>query len=132
MKPGELLAGSAAAIAEAVRTRTVSASAMVEASLARIAAIDPAVNAFTDVIAERARARAAALDQRLADGDGDGAGDALPLAGVPFAVKNLFDIAGLTTRAGSRIEREHPPAAVASTPRSTHAGSARSPPCSAS
>ena len=110
MRPGELLAGSAAAIAEAVRTRAVSASAMVEASLARIAAIDPAVNAFTDVVADRARGRAAALDRRLADGDG--ASDALPLAGVPFAVKNLFDVAGLTTRAGAKIERERPPAAV--------------------
>ena len=108
MRPGELLAGSAAAIAEAVRARAVSASAMVEASLARIAAIDPAVNAFTDVVAERARGRAAALDRRLAGGDG--ASDALPLAGVPFAVKNLFDVAGLTTRAGAKIERERPPA----------------------
>ena len=34
-----------------------------------------------------------------------------PLAGVPFAVKNLFDVAGLPTRAGSRINRERPPAA---------------------
>jgi len=110
MKPGELLAGSAAAIAEAVRTHAVSASAMVEASLARIAAIDPAVNAFTDVVADRARGRAAALDRRLADDDG--ASDALPLAGVPFAVKNLFDVAGLTTRAGAKIERERPPATV--------------------
>ena len=108
MRPGELLAGTAAAIAEAVRARAVSASAMVEASLARIAAIDPAVNAFTDVVAERARGRAAALDRRLAGGDG--ASDALPLAGVPFAVKNLFDVAGLTTRAGAKIERERPPA----------------------
>jgi len=110
MRPGELLAGSAAAIAEAVRARTISAAAMVEASLARIAAIDPAVNAFTDVVAERARARAAALDERLAAGEG--ASEALPLAGVPFAVKNLFDVAGLTTRAGAKIERENAPAAV--------------------
>jgi len=110
MRPGELLAGSAAAIADAVRTHAVSASSMVEASLARIAAIDPAVNAFTDVVAARARTRAATLDQRLADSDGNSA--ALPLAGVPFAVKNLFDVAGLTTRAGAKIERERPPAAV--------------------
>ena len=75
------------AIAEAVRTRTVSASAMVEASLARIAAIDPAVNAFTDVVADRARGRAAALDRRLADDDG--ASDALPLAGVLVTAVHL-------------------------------------------
>ena len=85
-------------------TRAVSASAMVEASLARIAATDPAVNAFTDVVAERARARGRGARRALAGGDG--AARALPLAGVPFAVKNLFDVAGLTTRAGSKIERE--------------------------
>ena len=35
-----------------------------------------------------------------------------PLAGVPFAVKNLFDVAGLPTLAGSKINRDHPPAAA--------------------
>ena len=110
MRAGELLVGTAGAIAAAVQARTISAAAMVDASLARIGAIDPAVNAFTDVVAERARARAAALDKRLAEGDEGSAG--LPLAGVPFAVKNLFDVAGLTTRAGSKIEREKAPASV--------------------
>jgi len=110
MRAGELLVGTAGAIAAAVQARTISAAAMVDASLARIGAIDPAVNAFTDVVAERARARAAALDKRLAEGDEGSA--ALPLAGVPFAVKNLFDVAGLTTRAGSKIEREKAPASV--------------------
>jgi len=110
MRAGELLVGTAGAIAAAVQARTISAAAMVDASLARIGTIDPAVNAFTDVVAERARARAAALDKRLAEGDEGSA--ALPLAGVPFAVKNLFDVAGLTTRAGSKIEREKAPASV--------------------
>jgi aspartyl-tRNA(Asn)/glutamyl-tRNA(Gln) amidotransferase subunit A len=64
------------------------------------------LNAFTDVIAERARSRAAAIDARRAKGEPVG-----PLAGVPFAVKNLFDVAGLPTRAGSKINRERPPAA---------------------
>jgi len=52
----ELLLGSAAGIAAAVRERRSSAGAVVEASLARIAATDAAVNAFTDRTAERARA----------------------------------------------------------------------------
>jgi aspartyl-tRNA(Asn)/glutamyl-tRNA(Gln) amidotransferase subunit A len=58
------------------------------------------------VVEERALARAAAVDQARAAGRPLGA-----LAGVPFAVKNLFDIAGLPTIAGSKINRKHPPAA---------------------
>jgi amidase/aspartyl-tRNA(Asn)/glutamyl-tRNA(Gln) amidotransferase subunit A len=104
----ELLLSSAAGIAAALREGRSSAGAVVEASLARIAATDEAVNAFTDRTAERARARAADLDARLAAGDATTR--ALPLLGVPFAVKNLFDVAGLTTRAGSKIERDRPPA----------------------
>jgi 1-carboxybiuret hydrolase len=79
----------------------MSAVADVEAALARIAERNPALNAFTAVTGDRARARAAHLDA---------SGEDLPLKGVPFAVKNLFDIAGLPTLAGSRINREHPPA----------------------
>ncbi len=104
MSAADLLLGPASAIAAAVRAGEVSATDVVEASLSRVAATDPAVNAFTDVLAERALGRAAALDAR-----GDPAA-ALPLLGVPFAVKNLFDVAGLATRAGSKIERERMPA----------------------
>ncbi len=71
-------------------------------TLARIEALNPAVNAFTDVTAERALARADGLDAGRHRG---------PLAGMPFAVKNLIDIAGLPTRAGSKINREREPAA---------------------
>jgi amidase/aspartyl-tRNA(Asn)/glutamyl-tRNA(Gln) amidotransferase subunit A len=78
-----------------------SAVARVQASLARIAATDARVNAFTAVLADRALARAEALDRE---------GHAGPLAGVPFAVKNLFDVQGLPTLAGSRIGREAAPA----------------------
>ncbi len=105
-----LLAGGAGEIAGAVRDRSVSAAEMVEASLARIAATDGVVNAFTDLTAGRARRRAGALDLHLARTDA--ATDALPLLGVPFAVKNLFDVAGLVTRAGSKIERDKPAASV--------------------
>ena len=59
------------------------------------------LNAFTAVTAERARARAAAIDAARAAGKPVG-----PLAGVPFAVKNLIDIAGLPTLAGSKINRD--------------------------
>ena len=108
MTADELLLQPAATIAQAVREGRATASALVEASLTRIAASDGAVNAFTDLTAERARASAAALDQRLAAGDETTR--ALPLLGVPYAVKNLFDVQGLTTLAGSKIERGRPAA----------------------
>jgi len=87
----------------------MSAVASVEAGLARIARHEPALGAFTAVLADRARARAAWIDAaRAADPPGAG-----PLAGMTFAVKNLFDVAGLVTLAGSRIERERPGVAPA-------------------
>ena len=102
----DLAEASALDIARAVTEGTTSASAVVEAALARIAAQNRTLNAFTDVTADRARSRSAAVDARRAKGEPTG-----PLAGVPFAVKNLFDIAGLPTRAGSKINRDLPPAA---------------------
>ncbi len=108
MNADELLLGSAADMASAVRGGAISASALVHASLARICATDKVVNAFTDVLAQRALNAATALDGRLAVGDTTARN--LPLLGVPFAVKNLFDVAGLTTLAGSKIERGQPAA----------------------
>ena len=110
MRAAELLRQDGAAMADAVRRREVTATALVEASLARITATDARVNAFTERTSSRALQRAAAIDRQLAS-DGGTALSALPLLGVPFAVKNLFDIAGVTTLAGSRIERGSPPAA---------------------
>lgn len=95
---------SAAEIAQAVSSRKIAALAATEAALARIAAHDKVLNAFTDVTADRARARASAVDAAIAAGQPVG-----PLAGVPFAVKNLIDVQGLPTRAGSKINRDLPP-----------------------
>jgi 1-carboxybiuret hydrolase len=99
------ITASAAEIANAVRTGSISASQVTEAVLAAIRMRGQTLNAFTAVTEERARAKAAALDAQRAQGGALG-----PLAGVPFAVKNLFDVAGLPTLAGSKINREHPPA----------------------
>src|SRR5262245_40619842 len=92
-------------IADAVASGQ-SAMVVAEAALARIERLDPKLNAFTAGRTERARARAAASDNSRANGKPLG-----PLAGVPFAVKNLFDVAGLPTLAGSKINRDHAPAA---------------------
>ena len=97
---------SASEIARAVADGQRSALAVTEAALARIKRLNPKLNAFTDVVAERARSKARALDR--ARGEGQRLG---PLAGVPFAVKNLFDVKGLPTRAGSKINRSQAPAA---------------------
>ncbi len=98
--------GSAAEIADAVTAGRVSALQVTEDALARILERDPLLNSFTDVLAERARKRAQAIDAARAAKQPLG-----PLAGVPFAVKNLFDVSGLPTRAGSKINRELAPSA---------------------
>ncbi|MEO5669286.1 MAG: AtzE family amidohydrolase [Ramlibacter sp.] len=76
-----------------------------EAAIARTVAVDSRVNAFTDRTFDRARAEAGAIDARRARGE-----LLPPLAGLPYAVKNLFDVEGLTTLAGSKINRGLPPA----------------------
>lgn len=95
---------TAAEIASAVAGGRMSALDATEAALARIKQHDGVLNSFTDVTADRAGARARAVDADIAAGKTVG-----PLAGVPFAVKNLFDVAGLPTRAGSKINRDLAP-----------------------
>jgi 1-carboxybiuret hydrolase len=96
---------SAAEIAHAVDAGELSAAEMVEQALLAITMRDPVLNCFTAITAERAGARARTIDE--ARGRGKPLG---PLAGVPFAVKNLFDVAGLPTLAGSKINRARTPA----------------------
>ncbi|PWR19066.1 AtzE family amidohydrolase [Zavarzinia compransoris] len=96
---------SAASLAADVRSGRISATAVASAFLDRIAAVNPVLNAYTDVTAARALAAARAIDDRRSRGEALG-----PLAGVPFAAKNLFDLMGLPTRAGSLINRERAPA----------------------
>ena len=97
-------------ITAGVAAGRTSAAAVIDDCLERIDRLNPVLNAFTAVTSDRARAKAAALDAGIAAGAKPG-----PLAGVPFAVKNLIDVAGLPTLAGSKINRDHP-AAVADAP----------------
>ena len=96
---------AAVAIAAAVRTGQVTARNVVAAALERVAERDRALNCFTHVAGDAALAEASRVDAQVAAGRDPG-----PLAGVPFAVKNLFDIAGITTLAGSKIHADRPPA----------------------
>jgi AtzE family amidohydrolase len=99
----------AIAIATGVKTGTVTAKAVVTNALNKIAreiaSENDGLNCFTSVTADSAIAQAENIDRMIAKGQDPG-----ELAGVPFAVKNLFDIAGLTTLAGSKINAENPPA----------------------
>ena len=99
-----LATASAVDIAAAVKAGVLTARAVTEATLVRISAINPKVNAFTDILGARARAKADEIDSNRDKGSPG------VLAGVPFAVKNLIDVAGIPTRAGSKINRELPPA----------------------
>src|SRR5271154_2744315 len=96
---------SALSVAAAVHSGRTTATRTVREALDRIKSADGAINAFTAVLAERAMSQARALDAAIVAGESPG-----PLAGVPFAVKNLFDVAGLPTIAGSRILASAPPA----------------------
>lgn len=92
-------------LAADVRARRITAREAALAALERVRARDPSLNCFTAILAESALRDADAVDAALGAGRDPG-----PLAGVPFAVKNLFDVAGLTTLAGSKINAGHPPA----------------------
>jgi Asp-tRNA(Asn)/Glu-tRNA(Gln) amidotransferase A subunit family amidase len=105
MSGDELARADAATIATAVRAGATTAAEVTEAALARIEQLNPSLNCFTAVTAERALTTALAIDERRTAGAELG-----PLAGVPFAVKNLFDLEGIVTIAGSRIDAECPPA----------------------
>lgn len=96
---------SATALAEKIRTGAVSAQQVVEAHLARIAAVNPQINAIVQLTAERALADAVAADAELARGHLRG-----PLHGVPFTVKDWIETAGGICAAGNEKYRDYVPA----------------------
>ncbi len=103
MSPGA--PSSAAAIAADVRSGRRSARSFAEAAIADIGARDGAFNAVTRLLAGRALAEADAVDAQVAAGRDPG-----PLAGVPYGVKDLFDVAGLPTTAGAGMRAQAKPA----------------------
>ncbi|HEY1271494.1 MAG TPA: amidase [Terriglobales bacterium] len=88
----------ALAMADAVRRREVSPVELVEAHLARIAKLDPRLNAFVHVDGERALAEARAAEWAVQHGAGQG-----PLNGVPLSIKSSIDVTGLRCEAGTRL-----------------------------
>ena len=89
---------SASSLSDAIRRREVSSEEVVRAHLERIDEINPAVNAIVSHRPDEAIDRARELDALSARGLSTG-----PLHGLPFAVKDLMDVAGLPTTSGSRI-----------------------------
>ena len=96
-------------IAEAgrrLRDGSLSSMALTEDALARIAAIDGALDSFITVTADRARADAAAADADFAQSVDKG-----PMQGVPHALKDIYDTAGIRTTCHSKLRADHVPAA---------------------
>jgi amidase len=101
----ELCQLGAIELAGRMRSRQLSAREVMSAHLARIARVNPAVNAIVTLVAERAMADAARADERLAQGAPVGV-----LHGLPVAHKDLVDTAGIRTTRGSRFYRDFVPA----------------------
>src|SRR5215470_11309402 len=89
---------SIGALAERIRQDGLSPVALAEELLARIDALDPALHAFIAVTRERAIGQARAAEYALRSGH-----DLGPLHGIPYAAKDLYDVAGLPTTAGTRL-----------------------------
>ncbi len=88
-----------------LRDGSVTSVALAEDALARIARIDPAIDSFITVTAERARADAAAADADFAAGRDRG-----PMQGVPYALKDIYDTAGIRTTCHSKLRLDNVPA----------------------
>ena len=92
----ELIYRSVGDLAQAIREKKVSSEEVVRAHLARIEAVNPALNAVVHLVADQAIAAAQAADAALARGDLHG-----PLHGVPMTIKDSFDTAGVVTTGGT-------------------------------
>ena len=96
----------ALAIARDVQEGRVGAVEVLDETISRIGERDSVIHSFVTLTFARARREAVEIDRRRA------AGEVLPpLAGVPYAVKNLFDVEGVVTLCGAKVNASNPPAA---------------------
>lgn len=91
-----------ASVASRVACGDVRAEKLAEEALARIAELQPALNAFITVTADEALAAARQADKEIAGGRYRG-----PLHGIPISLKDLIDMNGVPTTAASRLRAEH-------------------------
>ena len=96
--------------AQLLRSRKLSPVEWTKALLDRISVVDPAYNAFLVVTADKALAQAKAAEAEIAGGKHRG-----PMHGVPYAAKDIFDVAGMATTCHSKIRKHHRAAADAFT-----------------
>jgi amidase len=101
----ELLQGSAADIATAIRERKISSREVLDGYLARIERGNAALNAVVTLDAERARQRARELDDRLARGEAPVG----PLHGLPLTIKDAYETAGMRSTGGATAYAQHVP-----------------------
>ncbi|SFJ28706.1 aspartyl-tRNA(Asn)/glutamyl-tRNA(Gln) amidotransferase subunit A [Amycolatopsis sacchari] len=99
MGPNEL---TLAAAADAVRTRALSPVELVDSVLACVEEVEPRLNAYVAVTAERAREAARQAEREITGGEYRG-----PLHGIPVGLKDLIDVAGLPTTGSSRVRAGH-------------------------
>ncbi len=97
---------SIAAMGQALRAGTVTARQLARDALDRVAARDPALQAFVLVTEARALADARRADEALQAGRDRG-----PLHGIPYALKDIYDTAGIRTTCHSKLRVDHVPAA---------------------
>ena len=91
-------------LGRAIRAGELTSAAIASHFLDRIDALEPRLGAFTATCRDRALAQARAADAQLAAGI-----DLGPLHGVPYVAKDLYDVAGLPTTAGTRLLRDNVP-----------------------
>lgn len=106
--PDDLIRLSASEAVARLRRKEVSPLELIDAAEARIAAVDGAVNALPTLCLDRARAHARDL---IAGHKREAENEPGWLAGLPVAIKDLVDVAGVRTTYGSPIFRDHVPAA---------------------
>lgn len=94
----DLLSLSATELGQKIRAGDISPVDAVDACLARIETTEPQLNAYVRVLTDEARAAAREAEKEIAAGQWKG-----PLHGVPVALKDLYDVAGVPTTASSRV-----------------------------
>ncbi len=99
LAPDPMVHGGLAEFAARFRRREITARSTAEIYLDRIAALNPKLDAYIHVAGDSALEAASGIDRLLAAGT-----DLGPLMGVPVAIKDLFAVTGMPTRAGSNLD----------------------------